>query len=328
MTDTITTPSTVYVVELKRHVDCASRVLCFKTKSAIAKYFGSGTLGLSDAALRKWDLPYENDVLTIHAHRVCKSLPRDKVHPNAQQVKCLETGEVFGTMASLAQAVGLKPSSLTCRMKRAGGVIQGLHYVYLTKDDEIVKPLEHTPDYSRMRITPVLCEETLRVYGSIQRLAEDLNVYATKVNRYIEAGDPIRGQHYYKIGDGFVTPCALTDYSLICIDTMTLYRSHKSLAQVLGVTRQAVGEHMSGAGIIKGKQYKPFSDYLAVRTDRAVSIDTKRTTKPVRCLETGEEYPSVKALAAAINAHPVSVSHALRCSDGRIHGRHYIYVDQ
>lgn len=110
---------------------------------------------------------------------------------------------------------------------------------------------------------------------------------------------------------------------VICLETNEIFNSPHECAEKLNIDLGLIFEACSGRLLSTHKLHFQYADIEYKSIDE---IEIKRNTRPVVCLETGKEYPSVKQCAQDIKSTGSCVSRACR-SHGRVGNKHYVYKD-
>ncbi len=106
---------------------------------------------------------------------------------------------------------------------------------------------------------------------------------------------------------------------------------------VLGVSVEEMKKYQVDKDTLGGGYYGPEtcilcskSDnlYLAFQTDEARKTIGKKVSKPVRCIETGEVFPSGKACAEAMGVKTSNLSNVLQGKLNRTGGFTFEYVEK
>lgn len=131
-------------------------------------------------------------------------LPRIKknIKPLRLKIKCLETGEIFNSIADAARQYKKTPSLFNCYFNGRVKSIGGLHFEYLDQKYNKTNKKIIREKRNRKKI-PVICLETGEVFDSVLSAAKRYSVYRSSIYDAIDYGHRCKGLHfnYYKKGD-------------------------------------------------------------------------------------------------------------------------------
>lgn len=249
-------------------------------------------------------------------------------------VVCLETGEVYRDSAAAAAAHGIKHPTLVNRCARGGLLTTGgLHWAFVSegKTGDDIEAIEHARKASPHRA--VRCVETGEVFGDCSKAAASVglgsasSIYACLRGRAKTAG----GLHWdYADGKGAAAFLgSSTDPAdvlrdgrskgrrVVCLETGVVYESLASAARAnppataAGISCCLNGSAASAGGL----HWASPESGLSAADILSMELPKKRRTAPVRCVETGEVFPTAEAAAEAVGCK--SSSNICACVKGR-----------
>lgn len=229
-------------------------------------------------------------------------------NPNARSVICLETLTTYKTVTEAQQATGASKICDCCKRLNKHRTSGGFHWAYYdaSKPNEYYEMLlesyieeESRPqvfdekrrrDISERCSVAVICVETGVVYKSLEDAAQAHNLSKPNLCSCCKGRRRTAGGYHW-----------------------AYYDSSKDDAYYADLLKSLVDE--------RSRAYKRSDEYLARLS--------KRSSKPVRCIETGVVYHSQKAASEAVGIH--SKSDISACCKGRQHtagGYHWEYADK
>lgn len=270
---------------------------------------------------------------------------RNVMEEQSIPVRCVDTGESFASIRQASKALGVPYSAVRraalCSRRTAGG----LRFELL--DDGEGRPSEGTPGGQRV---PVRCLETGEVFASVADAARALGTKGPSVSAVMAQGRAYRGLHFKKepscrgpfaapgrskaarraapLQRRRSTPCE-------CVETGELFPSAACAARAVGVASKRVldvldREGLAAAGLHFARRpgaTGPFADPAESRARALASRGGGRPGHPVRCVETGEEWPSVSAAARSLGVAPGSVDSVLDRPGRTTCGLHFESVE-
>ena len=259
-------------------------------------------------------------------------------------VVCLETGEEYESAVAVAMEIGISQEAIR-KAIRSGGLSGGYHWAYADDPALAMKQERYTGgDRARHRGGKVICLETGEEYESVTVAAAAVSVSMVTVCNAIRRGGRAGGYHWAFADDQDIA-AKLERYTggvvrdgrgrpsrpVICLETGEEYESVTVAAAAIGTVYSAVYTAIRTGGRRGGYHWAyaddpEFADKLERYFGGVVRDGRGRPKRPVICLETGEEYESVAAAAAAVSVSKENFYTAIR-SGGLSGGYHWAYAD-
>lgn len=203
-------------------------------------------------------------------------------------VICVETGELYQSMADAARALGIAHPSNISRSIKVGGSVGGYHFKYADKNKNPVVLPAMTGDMGRSK--SVVCRETGAVYESMAEAARASGVPRWRMVDAVHSGNQINGLHFEfkNVKDAI----GRASNRVACLET----------GQVFDSIKEAKGELFDGERIGDGIGHAVRSG-TSVRGLHFYRADEQKPDpwffgiERVRCVETGKVYESPSAAA-------------------------------
>lgn len=245
-----------------------------------------------------------------------------KAKSKCRQVTCLETEETWASVKDAASSMGVSTSVLFDALK-TGRDVNGSHFYY----SDSKKP---DSDFFRLtrRPRPVRCLEDGTLYESIGAVARALDCKPNSVQAACQRGLSARGLHFY-YADGpipsadFFSKGITTPHEIVCIETGEVFLGQGETARHFHTSQGAIGAAVSRGVSVKGFHFA----YRDQVNGEMPSLKPSRA-RPVRCIETGEVFPSIAVANQKLGGarRSSAISNAIRLGR-RAHGYHWEYID-
>lgn len=243
----------------------------------------------------------------------------------SRPVICLETGERWFSMKEAASSLGCSATVVSGAIK-TGRDICGRHLYYADSP----KPDDDFFRLSR-RPRPVTCLETGVTYKSSGAAVQALGLRSSKqiyaaCTRGLAAG-PQRLHFYYADEpvptDSFFSKGRTAPHDIMCVETGEVFHGYKEVAERVNVSKSYVRQAIFRGVACGGLHFIFCNSELG----GAKSIRPSRT-RAVRCIETGEVFPSVSEATQKMGGSRrcAAISQAIKLGR-RAYGCHWEYVD-
>lgn len=261
----------------------------------------------------------------------------------ARAVVCVETGEIYASGEAAAQALGAPNGANIRTAARKGKTSRGYHWRFATASEaaSVAPPPRPAkePEKPKEAKKPrgVVCWETGEAFESTRTAADALGISSTSmITNAIRSKGRTGGLHWYWANEprpeSFPEPKPRKHAGgrrkrpVICWETGELFDSAKEAAAAYGVAVSGISEAVARRGRCHGLHWY-WADEPRPESFPEPKRPTGRPKRGVVCVETGEEYPSIKEAAAAVGLRsPASLSCALK-NGGTAAGYHWRYID-
>ncbi|MBR3746904.1 MAG: GIY-YIG nuclease family protein [Selenomonadaceae bacterium] len=229
-------------------------------------------------------------------------------------VRCVETGIVFPTVAEAAKAVGINNRTISAALNGQSFTAAGYHWEYADGRPANIRPEETRKPMKK----PVRCIETGVIYASIAQAARAYGVYSTTIGHAVNGRyEKVCGCHWE-----FVDKQSLKPYknnpqqkrgkSIRCVEIQEIFKTITDAAAHLGVGVSSISQALHDKARTSAGYHWEFVKEEA--PPPPVKKPPKTTAKPVRCVETGEVFKSMREAADHFGIHSSAIGQ-------NIHGR-------
>ena len=223
----------------------------------------------------------------------------------ARSVLCLETGELYESRGAVARALGVGVDKVKCAVKR-GYQLDGFHFYMADEprpDDAFFKPY-----YGRLDI--IECVETGMCFGSMIEAARYVGVKTGhSIRLAIDNGGQAGGYHWrFKHNEtsypDFKRPLK-RGCEIYCAETGEMFDNLTAAAKWLDCDISLIRDAIRRGGTCRGYHWF-YADEMEDATQLIFAPDPRLTR--VRCVETGEEFASIKSAAEWCGVRPPNLS--------------------
>lgn len=258
----------------------------------------------------EYNIKTEGHGISDEAREKLRELNTGKKRPDiSRKVKCVETGEVFDSIKAAAQWCNVPSSTIVMLLKGKGRTAGGYHWIYADDGNEEAA-------LERIRQMPEGHKPTAE---TLERQRQ------TKLGRKLtsEHSEKIRQSH---LGKGWkpstYEKCCR---KIRCVETSEIFDSIKAAAEHHGLKAPNISAVLAGKGKSCGGFHWEYVNGLPPQ-QRSEKM-RRKVSKPVRCVETGVVYASVREAAEAFG---VTVSAIGNVASGRREkscGYHWEFFD-
>lgn len=249
-----------------------------------------------------------------------------------REVVCVETGVHYYSITYAAECTGIGRGNIWCALNSdLRNTAGGLHWRYIT-NEEI---LENRGANSNSRSREVMCVETGEIVDSYKVLMKRWKKSSSTTRSIIFKNDPDpKGHHWKYLGDRKkVNKDKVKTNSMLvkCIETGKIYRTLAEAGKDTGCnpkTISSVCKKIRGYKSTGGYHWEFVEVTSAEEQNRYGMVGNR---KPVRCIETGEAFDSIRAamremnFSSGVEAGIVNVCKGKRKTAG---GYHWEYVNE
>ena len=240
----------------------------------------------------------------------------------SKAVVCVETGKVYPNMKIAAADIGISPSMISCVIRGVNITAGGYHWRYA--DEEANKG-------SRKRNISVICEDTGEIFPTLEAAAKKFGICASTVGR-IASGKYRSSLHFKRVEEPVYNEIRGEDKrsnhlpdAVICVETGERFESIRKAAKAMGVLNTSISGVLKGKMITAGGYHWKYADE---RPNNIRAENTRKATKSVVCLETGQIFPSLKIAAETLNINSSSLCGVLKGRRSSIGGLHFKYFEE
>ena len=156
--------------------------------------------------------------------------------------------------------------------------------------------------------------------------------------RLAKIGKPLSVEHRKKISLGNFgkkkseEACRKHFRSVLCVETGVIYESVANAAESCGIKYNSLSATLHGRNQTSDGYHWKFVDEShkerKIKPCKDVSLETRlKRSKPIRCIETGEIFPSIKTAAEQFNIKQPNISAVLYGKQKTAGGFHWEYCD-
>jgi predicted transcriptional regulator len=179
-------------------------------------------------------------------------------------VICLETGEIFESINTAAENVGIHRAGISMAFNGKQRTAGGCHWEYLNKEDkvseetsynlgcanrgkkqsaeQIAKRVAHLKGKHRTNFgnyKSVICIETGEIFKSVKIAGEQIGVHQTLISKVLHGEKKTAGGYHWKFTDAESPPKYLHENthkkSVMCVETQKIFPSIKETVESLGL---------------------------------------------------------------------------------------------
>ena len=241
-----------------------------------------------------------------------------------KNVICLETGHRYESESSAARELGIARDKIRAAI-RNGYAVKGRHFYHADEPkprDDFFKPY-----YGRHDL--VVCIETGERFKTLNAAALSVGLKAGhSIRLAINTGGSAGGYHWQFDNDErgscrFKKPF-LRGVAIRCVETGKVYKSLARAAEDADCDPSLIRDAIRRKGTCRGRHWEYFDKDSISNADMFPSDPRLR---PVRCAETREIFPSIKAAAASVGVRSPNISAVLAGKQKSAGGYHWKYVD-
>ena len=253
-----------------------------------------------------------------------------------KKIICLDTMEIFDSIADAQRKYNVNTISLCCRGKINS--VNGLHWKYLEdyeklSDDEIQKIC------SKSTFRKVVCLETKEKFNSIVEASKKYNAKNIRKSCknhslssggyhwvYLEDFEKMNENEIEKICDNEISVCR----KIIWLETKQIFNSVKETSDFFGVKEETIRKHCLNKNSMSDNHVLYLDDYKKMSEDEIQKIlnnFTNKCCKAVICLETNEKFDSMVDASKKYSVHAGSIG---KCCSGKTSvccGYHWKYLE-
>lgn len=240
----------------------------------------------------------------------------------SKAVICVETGKVYPNMKIAGAEIGIDPSAISGVIRGVNITAGGYHWKYADEED--------ANKGSRKRNVAVFCEDTGEFFPTLEAAAKKFGVNASTIGKIVR-GKCKSSLHFKRVEEPVYNEIRGEDKrsnhipdAVICVETGERFESIRKAAKATGISNTSI------SGVLKGKMLTAGGYHWQYADDRPNNIrdeNTRKFSKSVVCLETGEVFPSLKIAAETLNINSSSLCGALKGRCSSVHGLHFKYVE-
>lgn len=239
-----------------------------------------------------------------------------ETRPNKRFVICIETGEIFKSLAEAAKWAGISDSFMCkiCKGEKATG--GGYHWKYADEEYNFVEkpPKECTKE--------IICTETNQIFKSAKEAAEWAGVSETSIRNACRGKSHTSGGYHWAYTDKTHTP---NKKKVICIETGKVFETIRDAAKWAGVNEKGIGDACRGKYITFGGYHWKFEDGSSPEIEREPKKPRK---KRVICVETNEIFEKMKDAAKWAGVTRKAICRACVNENYTAKGYHWKFADE
>ena len=174
----------------------------------------------------------------------------------------------------------------------------------------------------------VKCVETGEIFSSQKAAAEAYNTTTSSISNVLHGKQVTVAGFRFEYVDG--SPSETRENRLLkpvrCIETGNIFPTVKEAAKSVGINSRTISAALHGQSFTAAGCHWEFAD------GRPANIRPEETRKPrrkpVRCIETGMVYESIRAAANSIGVCSTTIGHAVNGRYEKVSGCHWEFVDK
>lgn len=241
-------------------------------------------------------------------------------------VRCVEMGIVFPTIAEAAKAVGINSRTISAALNGQSFTAAGFHWKFADGRPANIRPEETRKPKKK----PVRCIETGVIYESIAQAAKTFDLCSTTIGHAANGEYEKAGGYHWEFVDKQShkpykkNPQQKRGKAVRCIETQEVFKTMSKAAECVGISVASISRALNGkvkmAGVYHWEFVKENIDLTPVKKS------PKTTAKPVRCVETGEVFRSMREAADHFGIHSSGIGHALHRRKKTAGGYHWEFA--
>ena len=212
----------------------------------------------------------------------------------SRSVLCLETGELYESRGAVAKALDVNVDKVKCAIRK-GYLIAGFHFYMADEprpDDAFFKPY-----YGRL--DTIECVETGMCFDTMIEAARYAGVKTSHSIRLAIDNGGCAGRYHWRFKHN-ATSCP--DFkkplrrgcAIYCVETGETFDNLAAAAKRIGCDASLIRDAIKRRGTCRGYHFL-YADEIEDALKLLHAPDPRLTR--VRCVETGEEFPSIKSAA-------------------------------
>ena len=249
------------------------------------------------------------------------SWPDEGAIPYGSGYTCIETGEHFTNAEEAACFINLKSGASIASAARNGMTAGGLHWV---KGNSI--PSGYKPADKKNHVS-VICLETGKEFESMKDAAEHIGCSPSSISGCCADGGTVKGLHWYRKGASIPQKKKAHEKPVICVETGKVYKSAVEASRAFGITNRKNSN--IGQAIKTGHMAYGYHWAHVVEGSNPTASDFAIPTRyrPVRCIETGDVFGSIKEASESFGIDRWKISNAINGKRETAGGYHWEKAD-
>ena len=249
-----------------------------------------------------------------------------------REIVCVETGIRYYSITYASECTGIGTGNISWALKsNLHNTAGGFHWRYVTNDEKLA---ERSND-SSLKTREVMCIETGEIVTSYKVLMKRWKKSSSTTRSIISKNglDP-KGHHWKYLGEGKkVNRETMKTNSMLvkCVETGKIYRTLVEAGRDTGCNPQTISQVCK-----KVRGYKSTGGYHwefieVTSAEEQVKYGKVGNRQPVRCIETGVAFDSIKAAMKSMNLSSGIEAGIVNVCKGRSHtagGYHWEYVNK
>lgn len=198
--------------------------------------------------------------------------------------------------------------------------------LHVSLADEHVEKCRQASFGNKSRSKPVMCVETGKVYPNMKTAAADIGIDPSAISGVIRGINITAGGYHWRYPDGEENKGSQhRNMPVMDEDTGKIYPTIDAAAADLGISATTISRIAHGQ-TISILHFK----FVQEPTHNKIRSEDERKNHPacpVICLETGEQFSSIRQAAKALGVSHGAISAVLRGIGIAVDGLHFCYAD-
>ncbi len=254
--------------------------------------------------------------------------------PNRRVVICVETGEVFESMAAAARCKKTSNVQISFACRVPYRTANGFHWRFLDEVDDIAKIKIFPVQERKFQPHAVLCVETSMIFDSVGKAADYYKIDPSHVSRACRMGWASGGFHWRFADEPQIEIPSYKEKTkprpVICVETGEAFKSIRAAARHYKINKILISKACGDSSRKAGGYHWMFKDVQPsdVPTESQTPAGASASKHPVICVETNEIFESITAAARSKNLRVTNISRACRNERNTAGGCHWRFVDE